>query len=122
MMAELASLQEPDFGRIDEFDLAPERGIEQGLTLSATAYLRALRRRPLVMRRVRAALADVDVLITPGVGAEPGIPRYADSRGERRAASAATRVAAQHHDLRLHRAAGADAAFGVGRSGLPVGI
>jgi aspartyl-tRNA(Asn)/glutamyl-tRNA(Gln) amidotransferase subunit A len=70
MMAELASLQEPDFGRMDEFDFGARARIEQGLTLSATAYLRALRRRPLVMRRVWAALADVDVLITPGVGAE----------------------------------------------------
>jgi aspartyl-tRNA(Asn)/glutamyl-tRNA(Gln) amidotransferase subunit A len=71
MMAELASLQEPDFGRMDEFDHGARARIEQGLTFSATAYLRAMRRRPLVMRRVWGALADVDVLITPGVGAEP---------------------------------------------------
>ena len=70
IMAELASMQEPDFGRMDEFDLGARARIEQGLTLSATAYIRALRRRPLVMRRVLAALADVDVLITPGLGAE----------------------------------------------------
>jgi len=69
-MAELASLQEPDFGRMDEFDAGARARIEQGLTFSATAYLRALRRRPLVTRRVLAAMTDVDVLITPGIGAE----------------------------------------------------
>jgi aspartyl-tRNA(Asn)/glutamyl-tRNA(Gln) amidotransferase subunit A len=71
MMAELASLQEPDLGRLDEFDLGARARIEQGMAFSATTYLRAMRRRPLVMRRVWHALADVEVLITPGVGAEP---------------------------------------------------
>ena len=70
MMAELASLQEPDFDRMDAFDAGTQARIEQGLTISATAYLRAMRRRPLVQRRVLAALDGVDVLVTPGVGSE----------------------------------------------------
>ena len=70
VMAELASLQEPDLERIDLFDFGARARIEQGLTYSATAYLRAMRRRPLVMRRVLAAMDTVDVLVTPGVGSE----------------------------------------------------
>ena len=70
VMAELASLQEPDLERIDLFDIGARARIEQGLTYSATAYLRAMRRRPLVMRRVLAAMDAVDVLVTPGVGSE----------------------------------------------------
>ena len=41
IMAELASMQEPDLGRMDEFDLGARARIEQGLTLSATAYIAA---------------------------------------------------------------------------------
>ncbi len=70
LMAELASLQEPDLDRIENFDAGARARIEQGLTFSATAYLRALRRRPLVLQRVLAAMAEVDVVVTPGVGCE----------------------------------------------------
>ena len=70
LMAELASLQEPDLDRIEDFDAGARARIEQGLTFSATAYLRALRRRPLVLQRVLTAMAGVDVLVTPGVGCE----------------------------------------------------
>jgi aspartyl-tRNA(Asn)/glutamyl-tRNA(Gln) amidotransferase subunit A len=70
VMAELASLQEPDFDRMDLFDAGAQARIEQGRSVSAIAYLRAMRRRPLVLRRVLAALDAVDVLVTPGVGSE----------------------------------------------------
>ncbi len=70
MMCELASLQEPDLDRIDAFDPGTRARIEQGLRFSATEYLRALRRRPLVMERVARAMESVDVLITPGIGSE----------------------------------------------------
>jgi aspartyl-tRNA(Asn)/glutamyl-tRNA(Gln) amidotransferase subunit A len=70
MMCELASLQEPDLDRIDAYDPGTRARIEQGLRFPATDYLRALRRRPLVMRQVAQAMESVDVLITPGVGSE----------------------------------------------------
>jgi aspartyl-tRNA(Asn)/glutamyl-tRNA(Gln) amidotransferase subunit A len=70
MMCELASLQEPDLDRIEAYDPGTRARIEQGLRFSATDYLRALRRRPLVMERVARAMASVDVLVTPGVGSE----------------------------------------------------
>ncbi|WP_419760138.1 amidase [Acidisoma sp.] len=70
MMCELASLQEPDLDRIDAYDPGTRARIEQGLRFSATDYLRALRRRPLVMERVAREMASVDVLVTPGIGSE----------------------------------------------------
>jgi aspartyl-tRNA(Asn)/glutamyl-tRNA(Gln) amidotransferase subunit A len=70
MMCELASLQEPDLDRIDAYDPGTRARIEQGLRFSATDYLRAMRRRPLVMQQVARAMEAVDVVITPGVGSE----------------------------------------------------
>ncbi len=70
VMSELASIQEPDLDRLNLFDFGARARIEQGLTYSATAYLRAMRRRPLVMQRVLAAMDGVDVLVTPGLGSE----------------------------------------------------
>jgi aspartyl-tRNA(Asn)/glutamyl-tRNA(Gln) amidotransferase subunit A len=70
MMCELASLQEPDLDRIDAYDPGARARLEQGLRFSATDYLRALRRRPLVMARIAQAMQSVDVLVTPGVGSE----------------------------------------------------
>ena len=72
MFCELASLQEPDFSRIGEFDPGTRTRIEQGQAMSALDYLRALRRRPLVLRRILAAMEGIDVLVTPGVGGEAG--------------------------------------------------
>jgi aspartyl-tRNA(Asn)/glutamyl-tRNA(Gln) amidotransferase subunit A len=70
LMSELASLQEPALDQIDAFDAGTRARIEQGLTFSATDYLRSLRQRPLVLRRVLAAMEPVDVLVTPGLGCE----------------------------------------------------
>jgi aspartyl-tRNA(Asn)/glutamyl-tRNA(Gln) amidotransferase subunit A len=70
MMCELASSQEPDLDRMDAYDAGTRARIEQGLRFSATAYLRALRRRPLVMARIARMMESVDVLVTPGIGAE----------------------------------------------------
>ncbi len=70
LMCELASLQEPDADRMAAFDPGTRARIEQGQTYRATDYLRALRRRPLVQTRILAALKDVDVLVTPGLGSE----------------------------------------------------
>lgn len=72
MFCELASLQEPEFERIGELDAGTRARIEQGQAMSALDYLRALRRRPLVLRRILAAMEGVDVLVTPGVGGEAG--------------------------------------------------
>ena len=70
LYAELASCQESRMGTLDLFDSGTRDRIARGLQVSATDYLRALRRRPLVQRALLDAMADVDVLLTPGVGAE----------------------------------------------------
>ena len=72
MFCELASLQEPDLDRMSAFDAGTRARIERGQATSAVDYLRALRRRPLVLRRILAAMQGVDVLVTPGVGGEAG--------------------------------------------------
>ncbi|KMO17942.1 hypothetical protein SQ03_11210 [Methylobacterium platani JCM 14648] len=70
VMAELAALQEPDLDRAAGLDPGTRARMDQGRLFSATDYLRALRRRPLVLAQVLAALGDVDVLVTPGLGGE----------------------------------------------------
>jgi aspartyl-tRNA(Asn)/glutamyl-tRNA(Gln) amidotransferase subunit A len=122
IMAELASMQEPDLDRIDLFDAGARARIEQGMAATATSYLRAIRRRPLVIQRVLAAMEDVDVLITPGVGSEPA--SLADMTVE---------VNGERHPLQLilprntmiFDYTGLPALMlpsGVGRTGLPVAI
>ncbi|WP_205825136.1 amidase [Methylobacterium terricola] len=70
VMAELAALQEPDLDRAAALDPGTRARMDQGRLFSATDYLRALRRRPVVLRQVLDALNDVDVLVTPGLGGE----------------------------------------------------
>jgi aspartyl-tRNA(Asn)/glutamyl-tRNA(Gln) amidotransferase subunit A len=70
LMSELASLQEPTLDTIDLFDVGTRARLEQGQAFSATAYLRALRRRPVVLQRMLKAMDAVDVLVTPGPGGE----------------------------------------------------
>ncbi|WP_053078422.1 amidase [Methylobacterium tarhaniae] len=70
VMAELAALQEPDLDRAAALDPGTRARMDQGRLFSATDYLRALRRRPVVLAQVLDALADVDVLVTPGLGGE----------------------------------------------------
>ncbi|BCM84091.1 amidase [Methylobacterium indicum] len=70
VMAELAALQEPDFDRAAALDPGTRARLEQGRLFTAADYLRALRRRPVVLAQVLDALADVDVLVTPGLGGE----------------------------------------------------
>ncbi len=70
LYAELAACQESHMGRQDLFDSGTRDRIARGLQVSATDYLRAVRRRPLVQQALLDAIADVDVLVTPGVGAE----------------------------------------------------
>jgi aspartyl-tRNA(Asn)/glutamyl-tRNA(Gln) amidotransferase subunit A len=73
LMCELASLQEPDLDRIDAFDVGARARIEQGLNFTATQYLRAMRRRPLVLQRILKAMDGVDVIVTPGLGGEAAL-------------------------------------------------
>jgi aspartyl-tRNA(Asn)/glutamyl-tRNA(Gln) amidotransferase subunit A len=70
LMSELASLQEPAMDTVALFDVGTRARIEQGQAFSATEYLRALRRRPVVLARVLRAMETVDVLVTPGPGGE----------------------------------------------------
>jgi aspartyl-tRNA(Asn)/glutamyl-tRNA(Gln) amidotransferase subunit A len=70
LMSELASLQEPVMDKADLFDVGARARIEQGQLFSATEYLRAMRRRPVVLKRMLRAMETVDVLVTPGPGGE----------------------------------------------------
>jgi aspartyl-tRNA(Asn)/glutamyl-tRNA(Gln) amidotransferase subunit A len=72
LLAELASIQAPAFDRIDLFDPGAKHRILQGREIPAREYLDALRRRPLALKTLLAALAEVDVLVTPGAGGEAG--------------------------------------------------
>jgi aspartyl-tRNA(Asn)/glutamyl-tRNA(Gln) amidotransferase subunit A len=122
LMAELASLQEPDLDRIEEFDAGARARIEQGLAFSATAYLRALRRRPLVAQRVLAAMSGVDLLVTPGIGCEPA--SLADMTVEVDGARHPLQSALPRNTM-IFDYTGLPALMlpsGLGRSGLPVAI
>ncbi len=70
LYAELASCQEGRFDRKDMFDAGTWDRIARGRSCEATDYLRALRRRSVMQRALLDAMAGVDVLLTPGVGAE----------------------------------------------------
>ena len=70
LYAELASAQESRGATMDLFDPGTRDRITRGQKTAATDYLRALRRRPLVQQALLDAMAPVDVLVTPGVGAE----------------------------------------------------
>jgi aspartyl-tRNA(Asn)/glutamyl-tRNA(Gln) amidotransferase subunit A len=70
LYAELASCQESRLGMLDRFDSGTRDRIGRGQEVRAADYLRALRRRPLVQDALLEAMRDVDVLVTPGVGAE----------------------------------------------------
>ena len=70
LYAELASAQESRVATMDLFDAGTRDRITRGQKTAATDYLRALRRRPLVQAALLDAMAPVDVLLTPGVGAE----------------------------------------------------
>jgi aspartyl-tRNA(Asn)/glutamyl-tRNA(Gln) amidotransferase subunit A len=70
LYAELASAQECRLDAMAAFDGGTQDRIMRGRAASATDYLRALRRRPAVQRAMLAAMDGVDVLVTPGAGAE----------------------------------------------------
>jgi len=70
LYAELASCQESRLAMQERFDTGTRDRIARGLQVAATDYLRALRRRPLLQQALLKTMADTDVLITPGVGAE----------------------------------------------------
>jgi aspartyl-tRNA(Asn)/glutamyl-tRNA(Gln) amidotransferase subunit A len=70
LYAELASMQESRFATMELFDPGTRDRITRGRNTAATDYLRALRRRPLIQQALLDAMATIDVLVTPGVGAE----------------------------------------------------
>jgi aspartyl-tRNA(Asn)/glutamyl-tRNA(Gln) amidotransferase subunit A len=122
MMCELASLQEPDFHRMEAYDPGMRARIEQGLRFAATDYLRALRRRPQVMQRIAQAMAEVDVLITPGVGGEAA--RLAELTIDVNGTPHPLQAVLAHNTM-LFDYTGLPALMlpsGLGRSGLPIAI
>lgn len=70
LYCELASLQEANDDRVTLMDPGMAERYQRGLLTSAVDYLRALRRRPDVQRTVLTAMADVDLLVTPGSPSE----------------------------------------------------
>ena len=70
LYAELASVQEHKLASLDLFDPGTRDRIARGQKTAATDYLRALRRRPLIQQALLETMADIDLLVTPGVGAE----------------------------------------------------
>jgi len=70
LYAELASCQESRDATFALFDSGTRDRIRRGRAVTATDYLRALRRRPLMQQAMLDAMADIDVLVTPGAGAE----------------------------------------------------
>ncbi len=70
LYAELAACQEVRLPTMDLFDTGTQDRISRGREVMATDYIRALRRRPLAQSAMLAAMRGVDVLVTPGVGAE----------------------------------------------------
>ena len=122
MMCELASLQEPVLDRLDDFDAGTRARIEQGLAFSAVDYLRATRARPMVLDRVLAAMADVDVVITPGLGCEAA--RLEDMTVEVNGARHPLQLVIPRNTM-IFDYTGLPALMlpsGFGRSGLPVAI
>ncbi|MGK9269506.1 amidase [Williamsia muralis] len=78
LTTELASNQEGAMGHFDRFDIGTQIRIARGTVPSAVDYLRALRRRAGALRATLRAFddAEVDILVTPGVGATA--PRLSD--------------------------------------------
>lgn len=66
LYAELAAAQEASGGRLDAYDPGTAERIGRGRAVTAVDYVRALRRRAGVQQDLVAAMADVDVLLTPG--------------------------------------------------------
>jgi aspartyl-tRNA(Asn)/glutamyl-tRNA(Gln) amidotransferase subunit A len=66
MLAEVSSLHEINFDRLDEYDDAFSERLVNGHFVTARDYLRALRLRPLVQADFEAAMEKVDVILTPG--------------------------------------------------------
>jgi aspartyl-tRNA(Asn)/glutamyl-tRNA(Gln) amidotransferase subunit A len=80
LYAELASCQESRHETFALFDSGTRDRIRRGQAVTATDYLRALRRRPLMQQAMLDAMAEIDVLVTPGAGAEA--PFLADATVE----------------------------------------
>ncbi len=70
LYAELAACHELRFDRMDLFDEGTRARIARGRQVTAIDYLRALRRRPVVQQAMLGAMAGIDVILMPGVGAE----------------------------------------------------
>jgi aspartyl-tRNA(Asn)/glutamyl-tRNA(Gln) amidotransferase subunit A len=70
LYAELAACQDTRLAQMPLFDAGTQDRIARGLLVPAADYTRALRRRPHIMQAMLDAMANVDIMITPGAGAE----------------------------------------------------
>jgi aspartyl-tRNA(Asn)/glutamyl-tRNA(Gln) amidotransferase subunit A len=72
LQSELASLHAERLYRADLFDPGLMHRLKNGLGYSARDYADALRQRAEALDHFLCALADVDLLVTPGLGGEAG--------------------------------------------------
>ncbi len=120
LYVELLAVQD---GRAEQlFDDGTRARLSLGRLVPAADHLRALRRRVLVQRQVHAAMAGVDVLVTPGAGTEAPLlsDLLADVDGRPWPMQAVASRNTMLFDLTGHPAVMAPA--GLGRHGLPVGV
>jgi aspartyl-tRNA(Asn)/glutamyl-tRNA(Gln) amidotransferase subunit A len=72
LLSELATLHSERLDRADLFDRGLLVRLKQGMEISAADYGKALQTRVKAQRVFLEAMADVDVIITPGIGGEAG--------------------------------------------------
>ena len=72
LFGELAALYRPFLHRRAEFDEALLGRLDQGLAIAAADYIAAMQGRVLAQDALLAAMADVDVMLTPGIGGTAG--------------------------------------------------
>ncbi|MBO9134701.1 amidase [Rhizobium sp. B230/85] len=73
LQSELATLHSPRLDRVEMFDAGLVHRLKNGLTYSAVDYGRALQMRAEAQTGFLDAMADVDLVVTPGIGGEAGV-------------------------------------------------
>ena len=122
LYAELAACQEGRLDRLALFDAGTRDRIARGRAVSAADYLRALRRRSVVGTAMLRAMQGIDVMVTPGAGAEA--PRLSDLSVDLDGERVALHEIASRNTM-IFDCTGFPALMlpsGTGRDGLPVAI